>query len=81
MRSRWLVETAMAFMHDLHGNRQVFTLCHHDLRLIVDSRRVLDFHRPVAWVALMTLHYLRSQRGFKEEQGEDFDSPLKWLFR
>jgi membrane protein YqaA with SNARE-associated domain len=32
-----LAQVAMAFMHDLHGYRQVFTLCHHDLRFIVDS--------------------------------------------
>jgi hypothetical protein len=27
----------------------------------------LDFHWSLAWIALMTLHYLRSQKGLKEE--------------
>jgi hypothetical protein len=32
-----LAQAAMAAMHDLHGHRQVFTLCHHDLCFIADS--------------------------------------------
>jgi hypothetical protein len=27
----------------------------------------LDCNRSLAWIALMTLHYLRSQRGLKRE--------------
>jgi hypothetical protein len=57
----------MAFMHDLHGHWQVFTLCHHDLRFIDDSGRFLDIYRALARVDLMTLHYLGSQTGIKEE--------------
>ena len=67
MRSGRMAQAAMAFMHDLHGHRQIFTLCHHDLRFIANSFRVLDFYRSLAWIALMTLRYLRSQMGLKEE--------------
>ena len=67
MCGRRLAKIAMAFMHDLHGHWQVFTLCHHDLRFIDDSGRFLDIYRALARVDLMTLHYLGSQTGIKEE--------------
>ena len=63
VRGRRMAKITLAFLHDLYGNRQVFTLCHHDLRTFDGSRRVLDFNRPLAWSTLMTLYYLRVQKG------------------